>query len=595
MKKIEIHSLKFQIVLLLVVVVAGVTLAGGYSLRAVIRSNQAEYDEWCAEGFARFESAYLQKVYKIQSIMLACGYNENVQRLLAGMGESPYEILTPVNDIEQGMIKLIYNYTQLDDSLLDAYVRGEDNSLYSYIRYGNEESLYQFMNESSEEKAGCVSDIFELGNYRCFALSEPIWMQEDVRSDYPLMADKRIGTSIFTVKADFMQEGLEEIGSEKQKVYLLNGKGNVILEAEGQKKLSEDIMDEIREWEIGEEGMDTAQAEGYALNGKRINGSGWRLVVAAPKRHRDFYHVRAVGWFLIWPGLLVCIFLFSYPVFSSLNLFVRSMVEHMEKIGAGDLQAKMVPENKKEFFQIAEGLNTMMGHINILMERNINLSTKLYREEAEKVNAMLLALQSQMNPHFLYNTFECIKNIAICYDVKEIEELSTALSGILRYSLKQENIVKVEQELECIKEFITIQTIRFENKYRIVYEVNDDCLSYPVLRLSFQPLVENAMKHGLEKKSEGGEIAIRIYEDEERFCLQVEDNGAGMDEETVNKLMGGDDRRSGSVAIGNLLSRLKLFYGEGAGLMIDSRPGYGTCMTIYIEKKSMIIDEKSIS
>lgn len=594
MERIETDSMKFQIVLLLIVVAAGVVLAGTWSFRSVLRTNQLEYDEACAEELARFENIYLQKCYKVQSIMMACGYNENVQRLLTGTGESPYEVLTPVNDIERSMIKLIYNYTQLDDSLLDAYIRGRDNSLYSYIVYGDEKSLYQFMNESSESETECASDIFELGNYRCFALSEPIWMQEDVGMDFPLLADKCIGTCIFTVKADFMQTALEDIGSETKSVFLLNADGDVMLETESKDKLSDDIMDRIREWEIREEGTDTLQAGGYAFTGKRINNEGWYLVVAIPEKKRDLYHVGSFGWLLIWPGLLVCIFLFSYPVLSGLNRFVHDMMAHMERIGAGELQAELVPENRKEFRQIAEGLNIMMKRINTLMERNIHLSTRLYREEAEKVSAMLLALQSQMNPHFLYNTFECIKNIAVCYDVKEIEELSTALSGILRYSLKQENIVRVEQELECVREFITIQTIRFENKYRICYEVEDSCLCYPILRLSFQPLVENAMKHGLEKKNKGGEIAIRIFEDEEKFYLQVEDNGMGMDGETVRKLMNGEKQKSGSVAIRNLLSRLKLFYGDGAGLVIDSCLGKGTRMTIRIEKKSMVIEEKSM-
>lgn len=119
-----------------------------------------------------------------------------------------------------------------------------------------------------------------------------------------------------------------------------------------------------------------------------------------------------------------------------------------------------------------------------------------------------------MNPHFLYNTIECIKNIGICYDVKEIEQLSTALSGVLRYSLRQENIVPVEQEMECIRNFITIQTIRFEDKYEIIYETDESLLKYPILRLSLQPLVENAMKHGLEMKNGQCILYIRVYEDE---------------------------------------------------------------------------------
>lgn len=130
------------------------------------------------------------------------------------------------------------------------------------------------------------------------------------------------------------------------------------------------------------------------------------------------------------------------------------------------------------------------------MDRNIQLTTGLYKEEAEKSKAMLFALQSQMNPHFLYNTIECIRNIGVCYDVKEIEELSTALSAVLRYSLRQENVVTIGQELECIKQFVLIQTIRFEDKFQVYYKVQENLMDRNILRLSLQPLVENAMKHG---------------------------------------------------------------------------------------------------
>lgn len=198
-----------------------------------------------------------------------------------------------------------------------------------------------------------------------------------------------------------------------------------------------------------------------------------------------------------------------------------------------------------------------------------------------------------MNPHFLYNTIDCIKNIGICYDVKEIEQLSTALSGILRYSLRQDNIVNIDQELECVKNFVTIQTIRFENKYHICYEVDEACLSYPILRLSLQPLVENAMKHGLEMKRKDAQLRVAVYENENGLFLQVQDNGVGMAEDKVEEILSGNEN-SGSVAIKNLMNRLHLFYGEAAKLHIDSSPGNGTCITIQIEKKSMETKEKSI-
>ena len=144
----------------------------------------------------------------------------------------------------------------------------------------------------------------------------------------------------------------------------------------------------------------------------------------------------------------------------------------------------------KEFNQITDGLNHMMESVKQLMDRNIQLTTGLYKEEAEKSKAMLFALQSQMNPHFLYNTIECIRNIGVCYDVKEIEEQSMLLSAVLRHSLQQENSVCIGQELECIKQFVLIQTIRFEDKFQVYYKVQENLMDRNILRLSLQPLVK---------------------------------------------------------------------------------------------------------
>lgn len=590
--KEKLNSLGFRIVILIIVVLVGVMIAGGYSFLAMIRSSQAAYDEWCSSNIMQFEDCFMQKRYKIQSILMACGYNENVQRLLNGIEESPYEVLTPVYDIEMNLILLIYNYTKLDESLMDAYVSGKNNILYSYIKYPEEEELYRVLTESSQKNVGNVSDIFELGMNECFAVSEPIWKISENGNEYPLTEENRIGTTVFTVKTDFMIRELEKISSEEIKAFLVDKNGRIILDS-GDAEVPPNIQNVIKGWKTDGETIEIVQADGYCLSTKCISDNGWRLVVMAPQNYRNFYDIASFVWLVVWPGLLILIFLFAYPILKELNLFVKGMVAHMEKIGSGDLKTKLVPMNKAEFYRIANGLNTMMDRINELMEKNISLSTRLYREQAEKTNAMLLALQSQMNPHFLYNTIDCIKNIGICYDVKEIEQLSTALSGILRYSLRQDNIVNIDQELECVKNFVTIQTIRFENKYHICYEVDEACLSYPILRLSLQPLVENAMKHGLEMKRKDAQLRVAVYENENELFLQVQDNGVGMAEDKVEEILSGNEN-SGSVAIKNLMNRLHLFYGEAAKLHIDSSPGNGTCITIQIEKKSMETKEKSI-
>ena len=162
-KRLHFNSLKFQIILLLIIVILGIILAGGYSFLAVIHSNQVKYNEWCSQEIAAFENSYTQKYYKIQSIMSACGYNENMQRLLSGAEESSYEVLTPIDNMERSLILMMYNYTELDDALLDVYIQDRSNNLYTYTVYHNEEELFHFMEESSKSSEEHVSDVLDIG------------------------------------------------------------------------------------------------------------------------------------------------------------------------------------------------------------------------------------------------------------------------------------------------------------------------------------------------------------------------------------------------------------------------------------------------
>lgn len=583
-KRMEKNSLKFQIFLFIAIVIVGVGVAGCYSVMTVIQSNFNRYDEWCAEKISEFEDSYKQKYYKIKSIMDAFGYNENMQRLLSGPEQSSYEVLAPIENMERNLIIQMYNYTKLDDALVDIYVMDNENNIHSYMVYHNEEKLEEFLSKCSGIRTGCISDVFELGKHHCFAIAEPIRRFNDLALEFSFSDKDIIGRSIFIVKTDFLLQELSSFNQGKQSVYVLNQKGEIMLEPDGQKGIEPGILQKMKDWKVDSEGITTMSIGGYVLNARQINENGWKIVVAAPFSERLFYDTSAYGWLLVWPGLLACIIFFTISIIQDLNIFMTCILEHMEKIGSGHLNAKMEDFQKKEFTQIASGLNAMMKKINMLIQRNISLSTQLYREEAEKTNAMLLALQSQMNPHFLYNTIECIKNIGICYDVKEVEELSSALSDVLRYSLRQDNVVKVEQEMECIKNFITIQTIRFENKYYIEYEVDERLLSYPILRLSLQPLVENAMKHGLEMKNGKCVLHIRVFERNQWIYMQVEDNGTGMKKEKVAELLTGKKEKSSSVGIANLQNRLRLFYGGRAVLNIESEEGKGTIMTICIKR-----------
>lgn len=582
-------SLKTQILRLISITLIGVLITGVFSFGTIINSNRNSYDEWCLENLSMFETTFTQQYYKVLSLISAYEYNENIQKYLT-QEESSYAVDTlSLTDLKRTMNK----YAVSDEVLMDTYLLNDSGTLLSYVQYYNDDKFRQFTDicrNSPDETL--ISDIFLLGTDSCFAIARPIHKFERTGLGY-FLTDELIGTSIFTVKTDFILKAMEPFLEKNCQVYLLNQDNTLMLAPENQRLINSKVAKSLGTLADSPSNITILNQNGYTLSTKTVTENGWKLVIVTPLRERLFGNTLAFSWLLIWPALLFCTFFIALSLIRNVNSFIHSLIAHMDKIGAGDLKAKLEPAETPEFLQITTGLNNMMDNINILMENNINLSTKLYREETQKAQAMLLALQSQMNPHFIYNTIECIKNIGICYDVKEIEQLSTALSVVLRYSLNKENIVTISREMECISNFITIQTIRFENKYEIIYDIDPNLMEYPILRLSLQPLVENAMKHGLEGKTGPCVLHIHIFADEQYLYMEVKDNGIGMEPEQVTALLH-DQGSSGSVAISNLLHRLRIFYEDHAGLKIDSTPGEGTSMLIYIAKNSINFSKNSI-
>lgn len=211
--------------------------------------------------------------------------------------------------------------------------------------------------------------------------------------------------------------------------------------------------------------------------------------------------------------------------------------------------------------------------------------------------AMLQELQSQINPHFLYNTLECIRGQAVLDDNMEIAVMLEALGDFFRYSIsRRDNIVTLREELENVKKYMLIQNYRFNNRYRFETEMDEEeenILNCFLPKLILQPIIENSILHGFEK-SRFGTILLRVEASEQLLLLTVSDNGAGMDADTL-KTLNNNIKGSGmeayqkgnhgaSVALVNVNKRIKLMFGTEYGLNIYSTLGKGTDMEIVLPR-----------
>lgn len=216
-------------------------------------------------------------------------------------------------------------------------------------------------------------------------------------------------------------------------------------------------------------------------------------------------------------------------------------------------------------------------------------------EEKQRKKAELYALQSQIDPHFLYNALDSIRGYALLHDMDEISEITEALSRVFRNMISEKHeLLPLRQEMDNIDNYMKIQQFRFNNKFNYTVEVDEELLDkYMVPRMVLQPLVENAIMHGLEQKIGGGWIRVTAYATERRFVINVTDNGAGISEERLEILrralklkpagygMGEESAHSG-IALTNINRRIKLNFGKQYGINLNSTPNIRTTSEVVL-------------
>ena len=233
-----------------------------------------------------------------------------------------------------------------------------------------------------------------------------------------------------------------------------------------------------------------------------------------------------------------------------------------------------------------------------VMKRIRHLLNKQDAIRMSKKQAEYLALQNQINPHFLYNTLEAIRGDAICAGLDSIAETTEALSVFFRYSITGvDSLVTLEEEIDNVENYFTIQHYRFGEKIKlqITTPKEDELLQLKLPKLTIQPFVENAIFHGLERKVEGGTVRVKLDTTVHKLMITISDNGVGMPEEQVDKInryfervavsyVGEEKKKRGGIAMKNVNSRIKLLFGEQYGVHLYSVEKIGTDVQIILPK-----------
>ncbi|MDD9268133.1 sensor histidine kinase [Paenibacillus sp. GCM10023248] len=318
--------------------------------------------------------------------------------------------------------------------------------------------------------------------------------------------------------------------------------------------------------------------------------SGWSLMMEQPlweiRSHTDSLKIFTYGIVVV---SLVLAIVISWIVYRGISSPLRKLAYGMKQLRTGNFTIQLEDQRVDELGYVIESFNRMAENQKLLIRDHYEKQLLLSKME-------LKFLQSQINPHFLYNTLDSIYWTAKNYEADEISEMVLNLSKFFRLSLNKGNeTFSVAETIMHLTYYIKVQQLRFLDHFSVRYEIAEESKPYHVLKLLLQPLVENAVLHGLEKMSTGGELVISSYLQGHLLVLEVSDNGVGVDSARLQYICAKLDEAAGQAADGilsdrkkekdlfglrNVVSRMKMYYGEQSQFRFESRAGHGTRMTL---------------
>ena len=326
----------------------------------------------------------------------------------------------------------------------------------------------------------------------------------------------------------------------------------------------------------------------YTILCEQSNTTGWTVWLYQPVGLAG----EAMRPIVVMAGvtILICIFAAVLAYFITSGMVsgrIERLTRLMQEVQEGSMDMQVGSDDRDEIGMLYRGFGSMMKRIRTLINE-VYLS-KITQKEAE-----LKALQAQINPHFLYNTLSLINWKALAAGEEDISRMTLAMSTFYRTALNRgRNVLQVEAELSNTRAYLEIQSMLHDGDFDYEIEVQPEILQCESLNLILQPLVENAIHHGIEEKTDGrGKISVRGWKEENCVWFMVEDNGIGMEQEVADKILTMESKGYG---VRNVDERIRLCYGEKYAMKVESVVGKGTKMTIHFPAKQLVDIQKSQS
>ncbi|MDN3019094.1 sensor histidine kinase [Paenibacillus sp. BSR1-1] len=507
-------------------------------------------------------------------VMDGVSFNNDVQSLL----QSKYE-----NDKEKNLLNRYLSSNVTDETMMfnevDLIYLYDMESLRVNLRRSVNNNDYPFFKTLRPE-------LYDDSGKVTWSSEQSVITANRVIYDINSYKMKKIGYLTMSMDKSYLQERIQKFDpTEERHLIILDRQNNVVLSNSNDEELKR-----VTSWLSNSKNISTDEDSFIEIPkyGKMLvstfksNLTGWKIIsLVSLDEISEGPALIGKSVFLI--GILAII-IGNIFIWISTNYFVKPLNKLslvMDEVEKDNFNAQVEIDRVDELGRVGESFNRMMNKINTLI-------SDIYQKDINEKDAQLRALRAQINPHFLYNTLDAINWMAQFGKTDEVSKMTVSLSRLLKTSIKNnQEFIRLEEEMNYIEDYMTIQKIRFQDK--IHFSINiapeaNDCL---VPKLILQPIVENAMIHGLEKKIDHGYLFINGNIKGNKLHIQVIDNGVGMDEHTIHALSEGsyvqlDEKQGTGNGVLNVQNRIRLLFGEENGLKIESNINVGTLFELIL-------------
>lgn len=408
---------------------------------------------------------------------------------------------------------------------------------------------------------------------------------------YKRFDDQKVMSILVTkIKWDIFDKAVTHLNIEKgSKVFYLNKNGKIV---EGLKRVTsskEDYLPMLRQIEQFEGSGNFFLMDDHYVFFEQMTDDLY-LVKTIPKSIVSESYIKTLNSqmiIIIVTGLLIIMItiFIGMRITKPITMLAKSMQNIEGHINNDDLAELIVVKSNDEIKILEQSYRMMLRKIKELIDQE-------YKQKIELQSAHLLALQAQINPHFMYNTLQMIGSMAVAKNSPEIYQIITAFSKMMRYNMRlTEEMVTIEEELQNVINYLKIQEMRFNNQLRISYIVEEQTKVYKIPKLTLQPIVENCFKHGFSNNKRAWEIQIEILEKESAIEICIRDNGEGISKQRINEISkflalsnNTISKDIENLGLKNIDSRIKLYFDMHYGLTIEGNEGFGTRVTMRIGK-----------